>query len=578
MLTAKYAKENGYTLKRGSVLKFRLKLPEEVTGVSRLELTASAISGQNASTSRIFYASNDPASKSNTLTLNLTNAKPSSQVLTAYMAIPWHGYSVAKGQQLTIKVCGTNGKTYSKTFTPGAQTFTGGKAITYQLDMTKNTSSATTTDEGTASKPYQLKTVDDLLNISGRLKKQETVYFKMMNDIDMSGVDWTPINNIGMTYNHYIDFNGNGKLIKNFRCVDKLYGSFFGVLQGKCYDLGFVDAYVEGHNQTLAIAIIAAYLGQRNPKSAQAVGLIERCYTTGVVKSDFYGAGLVGILGGAYNSNRNIIRDCYSTALIEGRGAGLVSSTVKNGLIENCYFGGVINATNITGGLIGHKDTYFNDNAAADYMTNCAQMARAIYSQDNLYYYCKDQDNATKIIMDGNVAWEGTKFSTLSGEAANCATSTLAEIKTKFNNIDTRDAWHNTTYGDGTYPLLKWQVTRGDYNTYSGHKDSYFSGGNGTEGSPYIIDKEYQLFEIHRNSPLDKTTYFKLNSDLDLSRLQRWEPINVGNSNNRKIILDGGSKTLSNLTIDSANNTATYQGFFTILYGELKNIARYSRG
>ena len=121
LLTGRYATEHGLELKRSSTIKYRLKLPAEATTPTRIEFKADKVGAQEGS-DRIFYFNNTADSKISTLTLYLQGVTPVSQVLTAYMSIPWQGYSVASGQALTISVYytteGGDNKVVSKTFTP----------------------------------------------------------------------------------------------------------------------------------------------------------------------------------------------------------------------------------------------------------------------------------------------------------------------------------------------------------------------------------------------------------------------------------------------------------------------------
>ena len=71
--------------------------------------------------------------------------------------------------------------------------------------------------------------------MKGKLLNGQKVYFKMTADIDMSDIaNWSPLNDSEINgFNRYIDFDGNGHLIKNLRCSDQKYASFFGVLCGE---------------------------------------------------------------------------------------------------------------------------------------------------------------------------------------------------------------------------------------------------------------------------------------------------------------------------------------------------------
>ena len=115
------------------------------------------------------------------------------------------------------------------------------------------------TEDGTEAKPYLVKTADDLAAMRSKVTPGSEVWFRLENDIDMTGVtNWVPVNygdtegegETAVTYfDRKIHFDGNNKTISNFAptsWMDGLnicsYPSLFGVLYGTCKDLNVTNA------------------------------------------------------------------------------------------------------------------------------------------------------------------------------------------------------------------------------------------------------------------------------------------------------------------------------------------------
>ena len=148
---------------------------------------------------------------------------------------------------------------------------------------------------GTEESPYGLSTPQHMQNISRGLVAGEMVYFKMLNDIDLSGIEWTALNPIS-PYNKFIDFDGDGHVITNLLVRKQSYGSFFGVLCGSCHDVGFLNAFAESTNSG---GIIGGYVGLASPTDDSFTGRVERVYVTGEVAAGATanGGGICGDLG-----------------------------------------------------------------------------------------------------------------------------------------------------------------------------------------------------------------------------------------------------------------------------------------
>ena len=182
-----------------------------------------------------------------------------------------------------------------------------------------------------------IKTADDLQALKDNLSGK----YILMNDIDLSGYNWTAI---GTKTNPFSgELNGNGHVIKNLQVDDAARNGIglFGVIDGaNVSNVGLENADINVQN---AVGILAG---------AAEASIITNCYSTGSVR----GAGWVGGLIGQI-TNATTINNCFSTANVTGTSSqigGLVgrldSSSVSNSYAEGSVLGKIF-----VGGLIGNS-------------------------------------------------------------------------------------------------------------------------------------------------------------------------------------------------------------------------------
>ncbi|MCQ2184659.1 MAG: DUF1735 domain-containing protein [Bacteroidales bacterium] len=224
--------------------------------------------------------------------------------------------------------------------------------------------------KGTKDEPYLIYSAGDLENVADNCKtvsspSADPTYFKLMNDIDMTGETWVPIN-WDNGYNKKIDFNGNNRTISNLSCVNHRYASLFGVLYGKVYDLTVKDAYIE--HSSYAIGIIAGYAGTGDSDISREAyctnvhvsgtvkntgdnkngigGFFGRVYAGGIEKcsADVTIESVRGFVGGIYGYETNdvifYVRNCITKGSITASEkflGGIVGGFTKDNLsVENC--------------------------------------------------------------------------------------------------------------------------------------------------------------------------------------------------------------------------------------------------
>ena len=165
-------------------------------------------------------------------------------------------------------------------------------------------------------------------------------------DIDLGGMDWTPIGNNSAPFTGAL--HGNGYAIRNLVCTNSLSGSDYRGLFG-CTS----GAVIEG------VSVSGAVAGK------QYVGGLVGCITGGTVISNCsvtvevaatnsYAGGLIGACAGGSDTNR--IVDCRADGFVSGSGmaGGFIGYVYAPAVISNCVArGDVRSAASYYGGFVG---------------------------------------------------------------------------------------------------------------------------------------------------------------------------------------------------------------------------------
>ncbi len=199
---------------------------------------------------------------------------------------------------------------------------------------------------GTADDPYLLSTSEDLNHI-GHNPRLMQAHFKLISDIDLTGINFYIIGNYAFPFTGV--FDGNGHTISNFT-----YGAngvnhvgLFGYVSGEIKDLGLIDPDVDAGTGDY-VGSLVGYLKDET---------ITGCYAEdGSVAGDYFVGGLVG-----FNSYRSTITNCYATGSVSGYKyvGGLVGQNyygpITNGTISNCYSTSSVAGVWYVGGLVGYN-------------------------------------------------------------------------------------------------------------------------------------------------------------------------------------------------------------------------------
>ncbi|MGB2863131.1 MAG: GLUG motif-containing protein [Sedimentisphaerales bacterium] len=220
---------------------------------------------------------------------------------------------------------------------------------------------------GEPNNPYLISTANELNSIGNNPRLMDA-YYKLINDIDLTGVDLFSIG--ANLYPFAGTFDGNDKKISNLSGTQGLFAYVRGE-HAHIKDLGLIDPNIDKGMSgaeigplvgTLGIGSIINCYAQGGSVSGGVVigGLVGRnngssiasCYSSTSVSGAYTIGGLLGL------NVDGTITNCYAKGSVSVRevGAGGLVGMNYAGTIENCYSEGHVQGPNDIGGLVGHND------------------------------------------------------------------------------------------------------------------------------------------------------------------------------------------------------------------------------
>ena len=189
--------------------------------------------------------------------------------------------------------------------------------------------------DGSTAKPYLISSVDDL----GLIRKNSTKVFKLLNDIDLSGVS-----NFQTISNFSGILDGNGFAIKNLTLNNQ--SSFINTLssRGIVKNLNFENISIINRNASHT-GIFGTVNGQLENIAIKSGKISNQSSNNG----QYLGTGaLAGVL-----SSGGAIKDCYSSANVtQGINVGGLIGLNQNGTIQDCYVNGVVSSGKKSSGAV----------------------------------------------------------------------------------------------------------------------------------------------------------------------------------------------------------------------------------
>lgn len=253
-----WATEKGGHFKQSGIVRLRLQMPANVTAVSSVFLAAS---------SAVFNTTNKLDGKKDMIKVDFESDVDISadHIVTVYANLPWEDVSVSDGVGLTVVVKTSDGYYYSKDISNASGlAFSTGSVNAIKLSRSGFGVFAGGT--GVDGDPYTIATKWHMMNTKPRTVANagSVTYFKLLNDIDMSGLYWIPLNNVASDgkYTQYISFDGNNCTISNLATDPTTipdYPSLFGVLQGSVKNLTIDHATITPGGKKSGV--FAGYIG-----------------------------------------------------------------------------------------------------------------------------------------------------------------------------------------------------------------------------------------------------------------------------------------------------------------------------
>ncbi len=327
--------------------------------------------------------------------------------------------------------------TATVTYTTAADGFSNGATLTQTFIVT--------------SQNYNIATAEDLLNIKNNLEGD----YKLVADIDMSGVEFSPLGELTGS------LDGQGHIIKNLSYNDASHsqtGLFSTMRSATIKNLGIDGAYIVGD------ANVAAIVGRCYG------GTISQCYVT---NSYIEGRDHVAAITGDMNRDGDTgmtISDCISDAKIKSRSyqAGGIAGVANGGTMERCLFSGTVDNSGGVAGLISLID----NNDWETYKTtvqNCfsapAHLFGGVTLEDRMIHLAGRGANTTNnyvlasTILDANGATytdAGDKDG-VTGESVDDATVKTKAFYETTLGWDFTNTWKFFEGAEGKmYPVLKW--------------------------------------------------------------------------------------------------------------------------
>lgn len=276
--------------------------------------------------------------------------------------------------------------------------------------------------KGTQEEPYLIYDAEDLQNIdkvtpsvdvssTEAFEAAVPTYFKMVEDVDMTGEDWTPIN-LDSPYDKKVSFDGNGKTISNLTYNGAKYGGMFGVLCGEVYNLNLIDAKVTTTKDKSGL--LCGYMGTGNV----IYGVVHHCKVTGELTVN---NNTVGGIAGCMCGGEIYACEVDATINMQGNNRYYAGSIIgcgnkKPGYIHDCISkGSVVSAGDLSqgtfnrnvAGIAGAFETpgYMIENCISLAKVQCNAVAAGILGHANNNSWAKKDASAVDNYVIGCIAW-----------------------------------------------------------------------------------------------------------------------------------------------------------------------------
>lgn len=310
-----------------------------------------------------------------------------------------------------------------------------------EFDMNHSTLTATLLDtkgRGTQEDPYLIANAADLQGMQGCLEEGKTTCFRLTADIDLGGNGWYPVNSTcygnstECPTNRYVALDGDGHVVKNVRVfANKDNHCEAGFFGVLCGEVKNIGFYnaVVDGGKAAHTGVLAGVLGR---EGYEGVTCVMGSYFHGKVNAQGNAGGIAGMAQGEAK-----VANCYANAAVSGDGSvgDLVGANASALAVSSSYGAGKANGSPAEG-FVGQGETCEADNV--------------------LYYDGQNREAIAQAVS----AWAG---------------------------------WSTDGAVGNGYPLLEWQVKRGDYTRLCGFPYDGPDAVEGVAGSTGTGSRAYTL-------------------------------------------------------------------------------------
>ena len=326
-----WATAHGGSFRQNGVVRIREQFPAEVKSVDQVFMNVKVGTSPMGRISLDFPGGADISSD---------------HILTAYAALPLGDMAIPAAVSIDLAFATGDYDTYTRTLSFESLNLLAGKVNTFNLDKSKLTLQPFYDGAGTEADPYLIGNARQMMNLPGALVSGSITYFKLISDIDMTGIDWVSPN-ADSPYNKGINLDGGNHTISKLTCKAAAYPGLIGILYGGVKDLTIDGSTINGSGNS---GVLAGYIGTGS-FTASITGVTVKNST---VTAKNYAGGIGGRVGA-----KSTITDCHvinttvsSTAERVGGVIGQLDS--KGSTVSNCTAENVtLSAPKNVGGVIG---------------------------------------------------------------------------------------------------------------------------------------------------------------------------------------------------------------------------------
>lgn len=350
-----WASANGGTYASSSVLRVSAELPGDAPFDDMANLKAV-----------IIKASAPVFAGGKQIKVNITDASDdqgSIDYVTVYASLPAGDQVIPAGTELLVQFQMSDNEydkytAYRKFASDVTIMSSKVNVIGLKCDNILEFANASDTNIGESSNPYLIGDQHQMAKMKDETSHGSKVYFKLIDDVDMTGIDWTPLNTSN-TYDEEVDFDGQNHTISNLSVAKtKSYPSLFGVAYGSYKDLTIDSATIDGGSNN--IGVFAGYIGtvvsSVNRVATISGVTVSNSSVSGTAAKNTRNAGVfAGVVGGPGSS----ITNCHVT------GSNSVEQTTTS--YTGCSTGGFIGNVSVACTITGCTATADVDNAGSYY-------------------------------------------------------------------------------------------------------------------------------------------------------------------------------------------------------------------